>query len=234
MGAKGRMGARVCALAEAAHDFEIAGRYDIDALPEIGSGARATCDLVIDFSSESGAQRAAELSNADGAALLICTTGLSSASLRMIESCGKNLPVMIAANTSRGMAVMAHAVTEISRLLKDMMDVDIIEAHHAQKKDRPSGTAKRLARAVEAGSGHEFPDERVLVIRAGGIIGRHTVQFADQGEILELTHNVMSRDVFAAGALDAGRWLVKQKPGVHYIEQAWNLPAATAPRFDSR
>lgn len=229
MGANGRMGARVCALADAARDIEIVGRYDIDTLPKIASPARAKCDLVIDFSSESGALQAAELSEADNAALLICSTGLSRASLSTIESCGTKLPVMIAANTSRGMAVMAHVVTEMARLFKDVMDVDIIEAHHAQKKDRPSGTAKRLARAVETGNGHEFPDDRVLVIRAGGIIGRHTVQFADLGEILELTHNVMSRDVFAGGALDAGRWLVKQKPGVYHIEQAWNLPVVKTP-----
>lgn len=229
MGAKGRMGARVCALADAAQDIDVVGRYDIDAKPENASGARAKCDLVIDFSSEAGAQQAVELSKSDGAALLVCTTGLSSASLDNIKSCGKNQPVMIAANTSRGMAVMAHIITEMSRLLKDVMDVDIIEAHHTQKKDRPSGTAKRLARAVETGSGHTFADDRVLVIRAGGIIGKHTVQYTDQSETLEVTHNAMSRDLFAAGALDAGRWLVKQKPGVYQIEEAWNLPVVKTP-----
>lgn len=229
-GAKGRMGARVCALAEVANDIEIVGRYDVDTPLESDSKPRAKCDLVIDFSSESGVQKAMQLSNENRAALLVCTTGLSRASLTTIESCGKNQPVMIAANTSRGMAVMAHIVTEMSRLFKGVMDIDIIEAHHTQKKDRPSGTAKRLARAVEQGSGIAFSDDRVLVIRAGGIFGKHTVQFTDQGEILELTHNVMSRDVFAAGALDAGRWLCKQKPGVYRIEQAWGLPDASQPK----
>lgn len=225
-GAKGRMGARVCALADDANDIDVVGRYDVDSPPDSASKPHAKCDLVIDFSSESGTQKAVELSNINHAALLVCTTGLSRASLTMIESCGKNQPVMIAANTSRGMAIMAHVVTEMSRLFKGVMDIDIIEAHHTQKKDRPSGSAKRLARAVEQGIGSEFSDDRVLVIRAGGIIGKHTVQFTDQGEILELTHNVMSRDVFAAGAIDAGRWLSKQKPGVYSIEQAWGLPNA--------
>ncbi len=224
-GAQGQMGQRLCAVSEAADDIDLVARIGRNNAANAGLNPAADIDLVIDFSSDDGALQAVDLSKKYGAALLVGTTGLSAQTSTTIRSCAQHSPIMIAPNTSRGVALLTHVLQQVAKVLGGASDVDIIESHHAGKRDRPSGTALRLADALRA-SGAAISDDRIHSIRAGKIIGKHCVYFSGIGEILEFSHTAISRDLFASGALDAGRWLCQQPPGDYDIAEACGLSAS--------
>ena len=103
--------------------------------------------------------------------------------------------------------------------------MDIIERHHAGKRDAPSGTARRLADLLREKSGVAMGPERIQSIRAGDVVGEHAVLFTGPGQSLKILHSVTTRDVFAAGALRAAAWLCGRAPGRYAIEQAFGLAA---------
>lgn len=218
VGAAGRMGARICALARDDSRFEVVARIDLrggaDTVRRLDSG----CDVIIDFSSDEGARSAVSMAVERRAALVVCTTALSAQTLSAIEVAARSIPVIVAANTSAGAAATSHLAAEAARLLGPAYHCDIIEIHHAAKRDAPSGTALRIADAMRR-SGLELPPERFHSIRAGDVIGEHTVEFAGPGERLRITHMATSRDLFALGALNAAAWLSGRPPGRHTIEQ---------------
>jgi 4-hydroxy-tetrahydrodipicolinate reductase len=118
---------------------------------------------------------------------------------------------------SLGVAVMARLSRLAATALGKAYHCSIVESHHINKKDAPSGTALRLADACREG-GALLPDDQVLAIRGGDVIGEHTVRFAGTGEYLELTHRATTRDLFALGALRAASWIVGKPPGLYSIE----------------
>lgn len=214
------MGSRIIALARADQRFTVVHELDRDDASTALRAAEDQIDAVIDFSSDDGAPHAAAIAESARAALLVGTTGLSRATFDTLRGSANLVPVMIAPNTSLGVAVLRHLVAVAARMLGEDYDVDLIDIHHNQKKDAPSGTALRLAEALRERGGRELPDERILSIRAGDIVGEHTMQFAGPGEWLRLTHSATNRDVFARGALRAARWLSEQKPGLYSIEDS--------------
>jgi 4-hydroxy-tetrahydrodipicolinate reductase len=217
-GARGRMGTRIAALAGDDHRFTILAGIDRDD----PSPEALACDLVIDFSSDAGARRAADLAARFRAALLVGTTALSAKTLQILDETAQKVPVMVVPNTSLGMAALHHLAAEAARLLGREFDVSIIDIHHAAKRDAPSGTALRLAETLRQ-SGAELPPEHVHSIRAGDVIGEHTIEFFSQGERLRLTHAATDRDLFARGALRAGAWLTTAPPGRYTIEDSLGL-----------
>lgn len=243
-GALGRMGARLCALA--AHDPQLEvvaavdarARRDQPAPDSTGAGAALVientlnssvfCDVVIDFSSDAGAAAAARLAVDRDAALLVGTTGLSAGTVAALTETARKIPVLISANTSAGVAVTAEVVRQIASLLGGSADVSIVESHHAGKRDAPSGTALRLADAAVQG-GATVRKDQIVSIRGGDVIGEHTVRFACEGELIEVTHRATSRDLFARGALRAARWLARQTPGLYSIE---DVLSGAAPEHD--
>jgi 4-hydroxy-tetrahydrodipicolinate reductase len=154
---------------------------------------------------------------------MVGTTGLSPATIAALDAAALAIPVMVAANTSRGVAAVHHLLAETARLLGDTYHIDLIESHHAAKKDAPSGTALRMVKALQDGAGVDVPADRIHCIRAGDIIGEHTVQFAGPGERVQITHIATSRDVFVLGALEATAWLAGKPPGRYTIEQSLGL-----------
>ncbi len=118
---------------------------------------------------------------------------------------------------------MTHLVAEAARLLGGNYDVDLIEVHHAGKRDAPSGTALRIAESMRQRSGIELPADRIHPVRAGDVVGEHTVEFSSAGERIRITHLATSRDLFARGALDAAAWLHRRDPGRYTIEQSLGL-----------
>jgi len=116
---------------------------------------------------------------------------------------------------SLGVNVLFELARTAAQRLGLAYDVEVVEAHHKQKKDAPSGTAKRLAEGLAASRQQPVEQIPVHAIRAGDIVGDHTVVFAGGAERLELTHRAHSRDVFAQGALKAARFVVTQKPGLY-------------------
>jgi 4-hydroxy-tetrahydrodipicolinate reductase len=193
MGARGRMGSRVISLA--AGDFFVT--------------EWAKADVAIDFSSQLAAKENLAKALASRKPLVMGTTGHTPENHAAIEAASKEIPILFSPNFSLGMVACLEAATLLAKRLD--CAIDIVEAHHAQKKDRPSGTALLLARSM----GKEVP---IHSIRAGDIIGDHTILFTCEGERIELKHHVVSRDAFAQGALKAAKFLVKQPPGLYSVK----------------
>lgn len=241
VGASGRVGARLCALAHEDAGFELVGAIDRQGAGSIGreaaDGSRVriaensgeigqiAAHVLIDFSSDAGARESAALAARAGAALLIGTTALSEETLRALrETTSKIIPVLVSANTSLGVTALSRAVAEMASMLGAGYRCSIVEAHHGLKKDAPSGTALRLAAAARAG-GADLPADQVLSIRGGDVIGEHTVRFAGAGEYIELTHRATSRDLFARGALGIAAWLKGRPAGWYTMEDVLGIDA---------
>jgi 4-hydroxy-tetrahydrodipicolinate reductase len=222
-GANGRMGQalqRLCAEGDgcrvAAAISRKVGQRVIDGVPQFASSELAAVpefDVAVDFSLPEGFDPVLALCLERGKALVSGTTGLSDAQRAAIAQAGTRIPVLWAANFSLGVAVLGELVECAARALPGW-DFDIVESHHAQKKDAPSGTALALAEAAASG-GAITP--RYASIRAGDIVGEHFVQFTTMGERIELVHRATNRDVFAHGALHAAARLAKCTPGTYRL-----------------
>ncbi len=226
-GATGRMGALTCTLARDDSRFELVTRIGRERNP-IEGNRDAPIDVVIDFSNDQGTRDAVTLAVKHRAALIVGTTGLSRQTLSDIEVASHSIPVMVAPNTSAGIAVMIHLVSEAARLLGSDHDVHIVEVHHSGKRDAPSGTALRIADSIRERAGIALSPDRIHAIRAGDVIGEHTVEFFSSGERIRVAHVATSRDLFAHGALNAAAWLHGRSPGSWTIEQSLGLE--TGPR----
>lgn len=221
-GANGRMGQalqRLCAEGEgcrvvAAVSRKV-GQRVIDGVPQFAASELAAApdfDAAIDFSLPEAFDPVLRLCLERGRALVSGTTGLSDAQRSALSAAGGRVPLLWAANFSLGVAVLADLVERAARALPGW-DCDIVEAHHVHKQDAPSGTALALGRA--AGEGGAQP--RYASIRAGDIVGEHTVQFTSVGERIELVHRATNRDIFARGALHAAARLAHRPAGLYQL-----------------
>jgi 4-hydroxy-tetrahydrodipicolinate reductase len=193
---------------------------DVDALRASGA------TLLVDFSAPAALVRACDACVAAGAAIVSGTTGLDAAAEHALEQASKRVPVLWEPNMSVGVHVLSSLLARAIAALGPGYDVEIVETHHRMKVDAPSGTAIRLAEVAksavseadakyvygrEGRPGARSPREiGVLAVRGGDVIGDHTAFLLGDGERLELTHRASSRDLFARGALRAGRWLVSE------------------------
>lgn len=201
----------------------------VDNLEEaIGSGA----DVVIDFSSAEASVPHSKLCAQKKVALVVGTTGFSAKAREEMTEAAKQIPLLMAPNMSVGVNLMLKLAAEAARVLDGAYDVEIVELHHRQKKDAPSGTALRLAEVVAGALGRDpATDFRltragnigerskkeigVQTLRGGDVVGEHTVLYIGEGERLEITHRASSRDQFAQGAIRAARFLVGKPPGTY-------------------
>jgi 4-hydroxy-tetrahydrodipicolinate reductase len=167
-------------------------------------------DVAIDFSLPEGFDPVLDLCVARGAALVSGTTGLSDAQRAALGEAAKTIPLVWASNFSLGVAVLTELVERAAAALPGW-DCDVVEAHHNQKKDAPSGTALTLGEAATANGAKV----NYASLRAGDIVGEHTVQFTGLGERLELVHRAGNRDIFARGALHAAS-RIAGKPAAAY------------------
>ncbi len=210
IGAKGRMGTRLTALARE-HDCEVVATVSRGA--EELSGVPA---VMIDFSAPAATRKWLDVARKRHVRMLIGTTGLSADDHQAIDAAAKDVAVMQSPNLSLGVAVLYELARRAAELL-DGADIDIVEAHHRAKKDAPSGTALDLAKAMGK------PGIPIHSLRLGDEIGRHTAYFGLPGERLELAHVATNRDTFARGALRAAKWLARQKPGRYSIADLLSL-----------
>jgi 4-hydroxy-tetrahydrodipicolinate reductase len=172
--------------------------------------------------------------------LLVGTTGFDAPSRALLEAAARSIPVLIAPNTSVGVGVLRQLVGLATAALGEGFDVEISEAHHRLKRDAPSGTALALGEAVAQARGRALEDLAVYdrhgvseprkpggvgfsVLRAGDIVGEHTVTFAAAGERVELTHRATDRIVFARGALKAAEWLIGRPAGLYGMRDVLGL-----------
>ncbi len=187
-------------------------------------------DAVIDFTSPENVVRNAAAVAKAKRALVIGTTGVKPVAMAQIKKIAQKIPIVISPNMSVGVNVLFQLVKQAAAALAHY-DIEIVEAHHNQKKDSPSGTALRLAEVAAEASGrseNDFVYGReglvgarkskeigISAVRAGDIVGDHTVLIGGPGERLELTHRAHSRDAFASGALEAAAWAVRQRAGLY-------------------
>lgn len=216
VGADGRMGQRIDALAIDDDAVHVAARITAGNSSE--SARISTIDVIIDFSSEEGTRTAISIARATGAALLVGTTGLSREVDGALRELAKISAVLIAPNTSLGVAVTKRLARLAAELLGPSgWSVDIIESHHDRKKDAPSGTALALARALADG-GMSLENGQIHAIRAGDTIGEHEIRFAGPSERIHIMHQAVTRDLFAAGALRGAKWLAGKPAGLYTME----------------
>ena len=199
--------------------------------------------ILIEFSTpEASLAHLRQLAGAGGRGV-VGTTGFSPAHRDEIKALSGTMALVLASNMSVGVTVALRVLAEMARLLGDDYDVEITEIHHRFKKDAPSGTALSMAEAIAAALGRDFgavgvhgrqgmPGERsrheigVMSLRAGDVVGEHTVTFGTLGERLELTHRAHSRDTFGRGALRAARFVAAARPGLYSMQDVLGLGAS--------
>jgi len=176
-------------------------------------------DVAIDFSLPEGFDALLALCVARGAPLVSGTTGISAAQRAALETAAQTIPLVWASNFSLGVAVLDELVERAAQALSGW-DCDVVESHHTQKKDAPSGTALTLGQAAERGGA----SPSYASLRAGDIVGEHLVQFAGLGERIELVHRATNRDIFARGALFVAGQLVGRAPGAYRVRDLLDRP----------
>lgn len=178
--------------------------------------ALAGAAIALDFSTSAGAAGRIQLCAAAGVPLLLGTTGLGSGVSAPLAEAARRIPVLVAANTSHGAAVLMDLVRHAASTMGAPFDVSIRDLHHRDKRDAPSGTALALGAAVQEASGASR-EIQYTSVRGGDAVGQHEVLFLGEGESLRLVHEATDRSIFARGALRAGLWLVRQAPGRYRI-----------------
>jgi 4-hydroxy-tetrahydrodipicolinate reductase len=196
--------------------------------------------VVIDFTNPEASLGFVRAAAKKRAPIVIATTGFNPDQLAEIKRLSKRTPTLLSANTSLGVNVLVALLGKAAKMLGADYDIEIIEAHHRFKKDAPSGTALALGRSVAQALGRDLEKvgingrkgivgERatkeiaLLSVRAGDIVGEHTVIFGGIGERLEFIHRAHSRDTFARGALRAARWLAGRRPGLYGMQDVLAL-----------
>ena len=253
VGALGRMGERVRAALDAEDALELAAALEAPGHPGIGESvaddvrvtddakrALAGCDVAIDFTVPAATLATLQVAADAGVAYVTGTTGLSRDDRAELAELARRIPILHAPNFSLSVNLLAWLTREAARRLPPEFDAEIVELHHAAKRDAPSGTALRLAGAVAEGRGVELEEKLVLerageigarppaaigvqTLRGGDSPGEHSVLFVGQGERLELHHRSHTRDHFARGAVRAALWLIGREPGLYRIEQVLGL-----------
>jgi 4-hydroxy-tetrahydrodipicolinate reductase len=236
-GAKGRMGQKLIACAEANSELSVTGRIDLN--DDLKSVIRDG-DVVIDFSFHDATAPIAAICAEHGKALVIGTTGHSDADKSAIRNLQSAIPMVWASNYSTGVNTLFWLTRKAAEILGTSFDLEVVEMHHRTKKDAPSGTAVTLAEILADARRQKFGDvvrhgregitgERTATeigmhsLRGGDVVGDHTVIYAANGERLELTHRASSRETFARGALRAAQWIVGRKPGIYDMQDVLGL-----------
>ena len=194
------------------------------------------CDVIIDFSHFSSISDILSYSVEHKTPVIIATTGHTEEQITEITKASANIPILKTTNTSLGVSIVNEILSYATKLLKGF-DIELIEKHHNRKIDAPSGTAntmleiirENLDRETELVYGREGHKKRepkeigVHVIRAGNIVGEHSVLFSKGDEIIEIKHEALSRRIFADGAADAATKLINKKNGLYSMKDLLNI-----------
>lgn len=234
------MGQVITRMSEQYSDLRIVAGYDI---ADSGKNAYPVCtdlsecklvpDVIIDFSNPSALAELMDYSVKNKIPAVIATTGLSKAQIKLLEKASRSIPVFFSANMSLGVNLVIDLVKRAARLLELNYDIEIIEKHHNQKLDAPSGTALAIADSINSVLAHkqEYVYDRhsrrkmrskneigMHAVRGGTIVGEHSVIFAGNDEIIEINHTAMSKEIFGTGALRAARFLYGKGPGMYDMD----------------
>ncbi len=259
-GCCGRMGSRLITLLRQTPAWRLAGAVESPTHPSVGQdvgeclgqgslGVRITADItsiaqrgavLIEFSTPHATTAHATTAARLRCPMVIGTTALSDTQLAVIRRASRRIPIVVSPNMSLGVNVLFQLAVQAVRALGDGYDVEIVETHHAGKRDAPSGTAKRLAHLLATARHRDLRRVGVYgrrgdqprrshreigihAIRAGDVIGDHQVIFATPGERVELVHRASSRDAFLYGALQAARFVVGKPPRLYDMQDVLGL-----------
>lgn len=238
-GACGKMGQIVSDLCQNNSSYEIVAGIDsiksksfdfpiFDSL----SSCNLNADVIIDFSRPEALDSILDYCKKNSTPVVICSTGFSDDQLKKIEECSKYFPIFKSANMSFGINVIKSVLENLSQKLFNDFDIEIIEKHHNQKVDSPSGTALLLADSIKdsldedvnyvCGRNGFTPREKsdigIHSIRGGSIVGEHEVIFSGKSEVISFKHIAESREVFGSGALIASKFIVTKKNGLYSMD----------------
>ena len=241
-GCNGHMGRVVEGMCLADPEIEIAAGFDIlgpsdHSFPVFSSPAlfEGEADAVIDFSSPAALSGLLEFAKARKIPLVLATTGYSPEQVAQVGAAALEVPIFRSANMSLGINVLLSLVKKAAGVLGGSYDIEIVERHHRRKVDAPSGTALMIADAAAESCGHdtEYVYDRQSVrrsrdrkeigissVRGGTIVGEHEILFAGHDELIEIKHTALSRDIFAAGAVRAAKFIANvDRPGLYDMSQ---------------
>jgi len=258
-GASGRMGRMLVEAVLDAPDCTLSGALDIPGSPLLGQdagaflgrttgvaisadldAALAASQVLIDFTRPEGTLHHLKACAGHGCALVIGTTGFSAEDKAAIGAAAQRIPVFMSPNMSVGVNVVMRLIEQAAKAFSHGYDIEIIEAHHRNKIDAPSGTALKMGEVVASALGRNLADNAVFgregvtgvrdpstigfaTVRGGDIIGDHTVLFAGIGERIEITHKSSSRATYAQGSLRAARFLAHSGPGLYDMNDVLGL-----------
>ncbi len=236
-GACGKMGHAVARATEDSGSARIVAGYDIKSMSDSNfpvytslSDVREDIDVIIDFSHPTLTENVLAYCADKKIPAVICTTGLGGEQIAKINSISASIPIFFSANMSLGVNLLIDLAKRASKLLEDNFDIEIIEKHHNQKIDAPSGTALAIADAISDAVSYEPEytydrhsvrqkrDKREIgihAVRGGTIVGEHSIIFAGCDEVIELKHCATSKEVFAVGAIKAAIFLKDLAPGLY-------------------
>lgn len=245
-GANGKMGQAVTRVAEANDGVQIVAGYDINTtrnsgFPVYDDLSKVTniseINAIIDFSHPAMFDGLLEFANTNGIPIVFCTTGLSEKQISDMKEASKTSPVFFSANMSIGVNLLIDLVTKAAKILQENFDIEIIEKHHNQKLDAPSGTALAIADAIADTVDYnaEYVYDRHSVrkkrgkneiglhaVRGGTIVGEHDVIFAGNDEVIEIKHSAASKEVFAVGAVKAAVFMSGKHAGMYNMNDVIN------------
>lgn len=234
-GCNGKMGQVISRIVAEDETCEIVAGFDIsdqgtNSYPVYTNPADFTgeADVVIDFSHPDSLEKLLDYCKSRKLPVIVATTGLSNQQKNIMEAASVSIPVFFSANMSLGINLLIDLAKKATKLLGESFDIEIIEKHHNQKIDAPSGTALAIADAIAEDMDAEYVYDRhtsrkkrkkseigIHAVRGGTIVGEHTVIFAGTDEIIELKHQAASKEIFAVGAVKAAKFLVGKTPGMY-------------------
>lgn len=245
-GAAGRMGKTIISKILSDKELVLSGAVEFKGHLSVGESvgdisitddfpeALKSSDVAIDFTGPDAALYHLETARKNKKALVIGTTGISESGLEKIKTASKEIPVVFSPNMSAGVNLLFKLVDDIAGVIPNY-DVEIVESHHNRKKDAPSGTALKLAEIISkklklepvygrhGNVGARKKEIGIHAVRAGDIVGEHTVIFAGPGERIELVHRAASRETFAEGAVKAAKWIADKKPKLYTMKDVLGL-----------
>lgn len=259
-GAAGRMGGRIITAIKETEGLQLAGALEMAGHPAVGqdAGLLAGCgplevmivdnheqalqnaEVLIDFTFPEVSIKNVEICARLNKKIVIGSTGFTPEQRSVVEQYAQQIPIVLAPNMSVGVNACFKILKEAAKILGEGFDVEIVELHHNQKKDSPSGTAVRMGEIVADALGRDYQKTAVYhregmcgartkeeigmqTVRGGDIVGEHTVYFIGMGERIEITHRAMSRDMFARGAVRAAGWIADQQPGIYDMQDILGL-----------
>jgi len=239
-GCNGKMGQVITKLAAEREDLKIVAGYDQNTsiqntYPVYSdlSKCNEDVDVIIDFSHPAALDGLMQFAVSRKIPSVIATTGLSGTQVQMLKDASKVIPVFFSANMSLGLNLLIDLVKKAARVLAKDFDIEIVEKHHNQKIDAPSGTALAIADAINSclDQQQEYTYDRhsrrkkrnkneigIHAVRGGTIVGEHSVIFAGNDEIIEINHIATSKEIFAVGALNAAVFLHKKSSGMYNMD----------------